>query len=82
MNRTPLILAIVLLLLQVLYVGSYLALVEPKGRLVLKRTLIGNARFLNGRVEHYRAGGEWSPVVFWPLEQIDQKLRPRAWDGP
>jgi hypothetical protein len=32
MNRTPLILAIVLLLLPVLYVGSYLALVKPGGQ--------------------------------------------------
>jgi hypothetical protein len=92
MSRVPLILAIVLLLLPVLYMGSYLALVVPGGQWALDG-------FMNsGRVVHYRNLTDVSPrkrmevteVVFWPLEQIDRKVRPGAWhatfenitDGP
>jgi hypothetical protein len=74
-NRAPLIVAIVLLVLPVLYVGSYLALVVP-GPDWLKIDGI------DGPHRHpYRIGESWSSTVFWPLEQIDRKLRPVVWDG-
>lgn len=79
MNRGPLILAIVLLLLPVLYVGSYLALVNPSGHVSLKSSLFGNARMLNEYVEHYRVGGESAATFYWPLEQVDRKFGLRSW---
>ncbi len=76
-SRAPLIVAIVLLLLPVLYVGSYLALVVPGG---VKRPIpTGVTARLSW--DRYRIGGNWSVIIFWPLEQIDRKLRPGAWES-
>jgi hypothetical protein len=75
-SRAPLIAAIVLLLLPVLYVGSYFALVAPSGVLIPVTGPIGESGFL---VRHYRWGGEFAEQVYWPLKQIDRKLRPGAW---
>jgi hypothetical protein len=73
----PLIVAIVLLLLPVLYVGSYLALVTPQGRAVFDPA---DQVF---RINHYRVGkAKWLPVFYWPLESIDVKMRPGAWKDP
>ena len=76
MNRLPLIVAIVLLLLPVLYVGSYFALVDPADR------LINDARFYlkMAPMSDYRSGGNWESRVFWPIERIDRKLRPGTWE--
>jgi hypothetical protein len=72
MKRAPLIVAIVLLTLPVFYVASYLALVVP-------RHYIAYLAF--GRVDHYyRFGGDWARRFYWPLEKIDQKLRPEEWE--
>jgi len=65
------ILAAILLLLPVLYVGSYLALVQPAGTI----------RLWAGTAEHYRYGGSLAASVYWPLEQADRKLRPGAWSA-
>lgn len=75
-SRAPLIVAIVLLLLPVLYVGSYLALVVPQSTLVLRR------KGPSGRnvVYPYRIRSHWLATGFWPLEQIDRKVRPGAWE--
>ena len=81
-SRAPLIVAILLLLLPVLYVGSYLALVTPQGwdRWV-------SAGFVNstpvGKWVHtnYRLNAGWPVYFFWPLEQIDRKVRPGAWES-
>lgn len=80
-NRARHIVVILLLLLPVLYAGSYLALVVPEGDLVtvpvdgpgypFTQMLVG--------VRHYRMGGSRSQAFFWPLEQIDRKARPEAW---
>jgi len=69
-HAAPLI-AAVLLLLPGLYAGSYLALVSPM-------TIRVNA---GGIIEsvNYRAGGSAAKVIYWPLEQIDRRLRPDAW---
>jgi len=66
-SRSPApIIAAVLLLLPVLYVGSYLALKRP-------RTLV------DPYWQPYRLGGAWAERVYWPLEQIDHRLHTGAW---
>ena len=75
MNRGPLIFAIVLLLLPVLYVGSYLVLVRPPQLLLAPAYPKTIAVYL----AQYRLGGEFAKRFFWPLEQIDRKVRPGAW---
>ena len=81
MNRAPLIFAIVLLLLPVLYVGSYLALVTPDLRAVEDTSAAPKNRW---RIvfTHYRFGRPWSERIYWPLEQIDRKVRPKVWELP
>jgi hypothetical protein len=66
----PLVIAALLLLL-VLYVGNYLALVAPYHGL-----------YFNDIPDppDYRCGGSWSACAFWPLEQIDRRLRPGFWN--
>jgi hypothetical protein len=64
------IIAAILLLLPVLYVGSYLALVTPCRTFVHgKWTVTFNYRIFSWRL----------PVLYYPLEQIDRKVRPEAW---
>ena len=75
-NRAPLIFAIVLLLLPVLYVGSYLALVVPGDPWI--RESYGNQT----PPVLYRLGGDRAEWFYCPLEQIDRKVRPCAWDNP
>ena len=75
-SRAPLIVAIVLLVLPVLYVGSYLALVVPGGRVIFYAVGPNTSR---GELVRYRWGDEWPRQIFWPLEKIDRKLRPKAW---
>jgi hypothetical protein len=64
------IIAAILLLLPVLYVGSYLALVKP------------GPRYGWGSALHptYRVADRFCTRFFWPLEQVDRKLRPNKWD--
>jgi hypothetical protein len=76
-SRAPLIIAIVLLVLPVLYVGSYLALVTPNGRVVFYVVGPNTSR---GELVHYRWGDDDPSRFFWPLEQIDRKLRPSVWE--
>jgi hypothetical protein len=73
----PLMTAILLVLLPALYVISYLSLVVPEGRYTAAdrngwRTFIG----------HYHVAPAYAPKVFWPLEKLDQWLRPDAWPDP
>jgi hypothetical protein len=72
-----LVIAAVLLLLPVLYVGSYLALVVPEST-GLKVTLPGGVRAL--RQSSYRAWPDYAEPFFWPLEEIDRWARPVAWE--
>lgn len=64
----------ILLLLPTLYVGSYLLLVWPDAF---------RYHLLDSRFEvfpKYRYGTEsWAGSVYWPLEQIDRKVRPDEW---
>jgi len=69
-TRTPVIVA-VLLLLALLYIGSYFALVTP-------HRLWG----MHGN-SSYRIEAAGSPeIIFWPIEQLDRRLRPAAWKHP
>ena len=72
MNRIPLILAIALLLLPVLYVGSYLALLTP-----LRCAVFGQVGKID--FDNYRICPRECSYIFWPLEQIDRKVRPAKW---
>lgn len=66
---------IVLLILPVAYVGSYFAIVVP-GALIAQPTRY--TPYVHPT--NYRVGDEWSRAIFWPLEQLDRKLRPQAWN--
>jgi hypothetical protein len=65
------IVAAILLLLPVLYVGSNLALVTPEQ----------NWRSSSGR-HTYRVSPRYCAMCYWPLERIDRKLRPETWEEP
>lgn len=73
------IIAAILLLLPVLYVGSYFALAMPP-----VNQDRANSR-ANNRMGNYGWNGRAWPRssfaagFYWPLEQIDKKLRPRFW---
>jgi hypothetical protein len=83
MNRAPLILAIVMLLLPVLYVGSYFVLVTPGRGLPLYLSSIIESKSVVGHYTgNYRCQTLWADRVFWPLEQIDRKLRSGTWKIP
>lgn len=79
------ILAAVLLLLPLLYVGSYLALVVPGGILVTPSLAPAPDGSFNPPApsyhsdQYYRVGGPWTRRLFWPLEFVDRKLRPTEW---
>jgi hypothetical protein len=77
-HSAPLIAAI-FLLLPVLYVGSYLALVNPQGMMFVAESSAGH---FSGPVYHYRIESRGPAVLFWPLERIDRKVRPGAWNNP
>jgi hypothetical protein len=70
-NAAPIIAIVLLLLPMLLYVGSYLALVDPKApNISVPGPDIPN---------QYGRASWWAKKTYWPLEQIDRKLRPRKW---
>jgi hypothetical protein len=73
-SRTTVIIAAILLLLPALYVGSYLALVLPNGRLQPTGAPGDYA------VVYYRAGGDFAATIYWPAEQLDRWLFPGRWN--
>ncbi len=73
--RAPLLVAVVLLVLPLLYVGSYLALVQQAAVIV---TLPGSPP-LTAHVSEYRFGGRYATAFYRPLEKLDRKLRPGTW---
>ena len=79
-NRGPLIIAILVLLLPVLYVGSYLALVDPPrtSHNAVRREMWDVANYRGQQYWRGRAG-DVMETLFWPIEQIDRKLRPKIW---
>jgi hypothetical protein len=66
----PVLAAALLLLLPVLYVGSYAALVKPNATI----------HWWSNRADHYRWRPQTASRIYWPLEQVDRRLRPRAWE--
>lgn len=76
------IMATILLLLPMLYVGSYLALVVPGGYHYKGAPFVINRqRYSIESWETYRIKGQWVERIFWPLFQIDRRVRPGAWDS-
>jgi hypothetical protein len=74
------IIAAVLLLLPLLYVGSYLALVVPEGfRTAPYEGPGGLFAMIDAPIQHYRHGGRNAERFFWPLEHIDRRVRPGVW---
>jgi hypothetical protein len=69
----PIIVA-VFLLLPLLYVASYVVLVRPNVRVIKSPAIVAS------NVEHYRLPGRICGRFFWPLEKVDRRLRPGAWD--
>jgi hypothetical protein len=65
----------VALFVPIAYVGSYLAMVQPDG------VVAQNHRGWYD-VYYYRFGGEASETIFWPLESLDRKSRPKYWQNP
>ncbi|WP_254508836.1 hypothetical protein [Anatilimnocola floriformis] len=78
-SRVPLIVAIVLLLLPVLYLGSYLALVKP-GPDDFRSYAVSLTPSPGFYDTNYRFANPLLSRVYWPLEKIDRKLRPGAWE--
>jgi hypothetical protein len=69
------IVAALLLLLPLLYVGSYLLLVWPDG----ERFQRADSR---SDFPTYQYGtGAWASRLYWPLEQLDRRARPGQWAG-
>jgi hypothetical protein len=54
-----------------LYIGGYLASLKPPPQTYVE--------VLDRRDSIYRWGGAWPFIIFWPIEQVDRKLRPRTW---
>jgi hypothetical protein len=73
------IIAVILLLLLFVYVGSYSVLVSPRPIEVSRVATIDGTKIT---FSSYRFGGEYSRKFFWPLQQIDRRwVRPGAWES-
>jgi hypothetical protein len=59
-----------------LYVGLYLAVVIPGGAPMDFNPDQGYYT----RIGIYRVGEDVCKTVFWPLEQVDRRVRPGVWD--
>jgi hypothetical protein len=70
----PAIAAALLLLLPLGYAGSYLAIIQPGWEIQCCGHSSHDYLFVG-----YRIGGEWSQRFYWPLEQLDRRLRPGVW---
>jgi hypothetical protein len=76
---------LLLLLMTVLYVGSYLAITYGQKSFVVDSRkgavlTLGSGERFTGRIARYRACEEFCEVFFWPVEQIDRRLRPGVRD--
>ncbi len=71
------VVAVVLVFVALLYVGSYLALVRPLAMLIPVRGAPGSYD-----MRHYALGGAIAETIYWPLEQIDRRIRPAMWREP
>lgn len=78
-SRAPLIIALSLLILPALYVASYFALVQPQYAVPARVITVLQDWRPAIEEDHYRYGGKFAARFYWPLEQIDRKLRPGVW---
>jgi hypothetical protein len=79
-SRAPLSIAIVLLVVPLLYVGSYLALVRRDGVIHdPPLQLAGGLVAPSHHIEFYRLDWDFLATIYWPLEQLDRKLVPGLW---
>ena len=78
-NSAGAITAAVLLLLPTLYVGSYYAVVDTDHS---SAQGISFCRSNNDRDLRYRIYPELAGRFYWPIEQVDRRLRPAAWEDP
>ena len=67
----------VIALLPLLYVGSYLLLVRPYAIMISHGPGTGSYD-----IRHYRYGGAYAETAYWPLEQLDRRIRPDQWREP
>jgi hypothetical protein len=73
-RRFPLVLVIATLALSLLYFGSYMAVVEPGGIYV---------EAADGyHTEYYRFANPLARIIFWPIEKVDRRARPKDWHDP
>jgi hypothetical protein len=72
-NAAPIAIAVLLLALPCLYVGSYFALVQRDRSLLPRENLWQYG-------EQYYAGGYAARVFYKPINWIDRRLRPSHWD--
>jgi hypothetical protein len=73
-NAAPIAIALLLVLLPCLYVGSYLALVERT------RILTLNSFKQPEFAETYRAGDKAAYWFYKPVNLVDRRLRTSYWD--
>jgi hypothetical protein len=77
-SRAPLIVAIVLLLLPLLYVGSYLATVTPwNGAITTPTGEVYPIHYVSRIAPPYALR-----VIFRPLQLLDMQIRPKFWEQP
>ena len=77
-RKSPLwVVVVMLVLVPILYVGSYLAIVLLSAILVPVTGQRGSYD-----IRHYRLGGDYAEAIYWPLEQLDRRVRPHSWHGP
>lgn len=74
-SPSPLVVPIILLALPVLYVGSYLVVVNPQTNGAWEVS----GGYSTPLWSDYRFGGLLAQRFFWPLEQLDRRLRPKSW---
>jgi hypothetical protein len=74
-TAVPAILA-VLLLLPLVYVGSYLALLKPQPGSIAWSSW---ANLSVRRIADYRWGGDYARAAFRPIHSVDQLVRPGYW---
>ncbi len=77
-TRLPLLVAVVVLLLPTLYVGSYMALVQQSAADIAPPD--GRPPFA-AVIPNYRVGGTYAETFYRPVEQFDRALRPNTWGG-
>lgn len=76
-SHTVWIAAAMLMLLPMLYVGSYLVLVRPWAILIPVPNEPSSYH-----ISHYRYGGAYAEAIYWPLEQLDRRIRAETWGEP